>query len=176
MASWNPDLQAALAARVENDIVLARGSAESREFAAMSADAAMELCKSGSAPLFEVVTDGKCYLHFVLPAASFTPDLWEELGRAIVGALPDVPTIKDMSPVASVSSDGVVRVVYRDIVLSAIADNARIARAVLAHMDERPDEFDAARGCLHLDVYELGFCLSLPKLDHGGEATELSEA
>lgn len=162
MASWTSDLQTALDARVQNDIVIARGSSESREYASMSTDAAMELFKSGTdAPLFEVVTDGKCYLHFVLSAASFTQELWSELGDAIVGALPDIPAIKDMAPSASVSPDGVLRVVYRDIVLTAIADNARIARAVLAHMDERPDDFKTARGCLQLDVYEIGYCQPL---------------
>lgn len=148
--------------RVQNDIVVARGPADAREYASMSTDAAMDLCKSDKeTQFFEVVTDGKCYLHFVLSAATFSQDLWGELGNAIVGALPDIPAINEMAPTASVSADGVLRVVYREIVLSAIADNARIARAVLAHMDERPDEFKTARGCLQLDVYEIGYCQPL---------------
>jgi hypothetical protein len=161
MATWT-DLQTALDARVQNDIVVARGTVDAREYASMSTDAAMDLCKSDKeTQYFEVVTDGKCYLHFVLSAATFTQDLWGELGNAIVGALPDIPAIKEMAPSASVSQDGLVRVVYREIVLSAVADNARIAKAVLAHMDERPDDFKVARGCLKLDVYELGYCQPL---------------
>ncbi len=158
---WSSDLQAALDARVQNDIVLARQPAGNREYAAMSTDAAMQLCRTGSDALFEVVTDGKCFLHFVAPAASFNPQTWEELGRAIVGALPDIPAVAAMQPVASASPDGSVRIVYNDIVLSSIADNLRIARAVLAHMDDRPADFRAARGCLKLDVYELGYCQPL---------------
>jgi len=152
---WSDSLESVISAREDGDIVVARDAESSRQYRSIPVSGIEAFARAQTDDvLYEVVTDGHCYLHFLVPG-QFDEEVWADLGRAIVDALPDVETIEEMAPSATASAAGT-RIVYRDIVLSAVEDNERITAAVQGLLDER-----GRPGLLATDLYRRGYCALL---------------
>lgn len=161
MLDWTSDLEAAVAKKGDQ-FLLARDrtstDAEDREdvkeYAVVPLDDVRDAVTGAPETTFyEVVLDGKCFLHLVVQFGETEQD--EILGGVVAAmhkALPDIP-LKDMQP--HVSLGGAVgrlelRVVYRDVVLDTLAACKRIAENVAALLEDPKS--------VQLDVYKHGHC------------------
>lgn len=155
MLDWTRDLDAAMAKKGDQ-FLLARNliGEDYKEYAIIPfAEVRDYITEFPDAMYFEVVLEGKCFLHLIVQFGETDQD--EILGEVVAAmhkALPDIP-LKDMQPHVSLS--GIpgrleLRVVYRDVVLDSLAACKRVAENVAALL---PDP-----ASVQLDVYKHGHC------------------
>lgn len=162
MLDWTSDLDAAVANKGDQ-FLLARtliGEGDHKEYAVLPFDRVRDhITEFPDAMYFEVVLDGKCFLHLVVrfgESDQDDSDIWADavltdVVAAMHKALPDIP-LKDMQPHVSLAGAmGLLelRVVYRDVVLETLGACRLIAQNVSALLRS---------GSVRLDVYEHGHC------------------
>lgn len=154
---WTSDLDAAVAKKGDG-FLLARDLAsgdDGKEYAVLPFDEVRDtMTACPDTTFYEVVLDGKCFLHLVVHFGdqdAVLADVLSDVVAAMHKALPDIP-LKDMQP--NVSLGGVpgrleLRVVYRDVVLETLGACKQVAENVAALLGS---------GSVRLDVYEHGHC------------------
>lgn len=162
MATWSTDLQAALQAQAANPalVLLAKGECV-KEYATLTFAQVRDFTKSHpGVVLYEVVTEGKCYLHLYANNPDRDADvegMYEEVKGALAEALPDVP-VTDMRPARSagiLNGKATLKLVYKDIGLSGLAAARKIGEAV-------SEKLGASATKIDLDVYRHCYCHMLP--------------
>ena len=159
MLDWTSDLEAAVAKKGDQ-FLLARDRTDGKD----QSDAVKEyavvpfgevratVTSCPETTFYEVVLDGKCFLHLVVHFGEIDRDeILQDVVAALHKALPDIP-LKDMQP--HVSLGGApgrleLRVVYRDVVLETLGACRQIAQNVAALLEH---------GSVQLDVYSHGHC------------------
>jgi len=148
------------------NFVIARDSpGAGREFATIAFQdiAAVMGDADPDARWYEVVTDGRCYLHLVLRAPESDAEreaLFAETVAAVTAALPDVPGLAGMRALVSIQ-DGAMRVVYRDVVLGGLDAAREIAKTIVVRAESRPEDYPRLRGSVLMESYDPGHCVRL---------------
>jgi hypothetical protein len=155
MLDWTSDLEAAVAKKGDQFLLARSDSDGLKEYSVLPFDEVRDaITACPEATFYEVVLDGKCFLHLVVHFGDqdgVLADVLADVVAAMHKALPDIP-LKDMQP--HVSLGGIpgrleLRVVYRDVVLETLGACRQIAQNVAALLDS---------GSVQLDVYEHGHC------------------
>lgn len=162
MVTWTTDLDAAVLAQAAGQalVMLARGE-RVKEYATVPFGEVRELVAGCPDVVFyEVVTEGKCYLHLCAHNADRYADpeaMYDEVKAALTEALPDIP-IAGMRPERStgvVDGRAILDLVYKDVGVKSLAAARAIGEAVAEKLGPSATEID-------LDVYRHCYCHRLP--------------
>lgn len=164
---WNTNLSKTLESR-KGEFVLGRNVDGAIDFCLIPAQEVPKYAASNpDTVLYEVVTEGTCFVHFTLVSEHETQDMVNDLHEVLVDCLSaDAPKIKDFVPqISKAKVDermNLVRVVYREMALGSLGFHKELTESVMKFIKMHPQKYKTLQdGAIQLCIYEHGFCQQL---------------
>lgn len=164
---WNTDLSQTLESR-EGEFVLGRNVSGVLDFCLIPPQEVPKYAaKNPNTLLYEVVTEGTCFVHFTLVSEHDTQDMVADLHEVLVDCLSaDAPKISEFVPQVSHAkldnSTNLARVVYREMALGSLGFHKELTESVMKFIKMHPEKYRTLQdGTIQLCIYEHGFCQQL---------------